>query len=598
MMDEASLVQVEGFLKDKDHVYFRSWASEWHADGWFAAPEVDAESFVYVGESTSSHDHFYKDKDRVYRARGHLWQEGSNPDPATFVFLGSSFFKDKNSVFHDACGALCIISSHPESFEIKNHFLATDQDVVYIWGSRIENSDSASFEKLDKSYYKDKNLVYYFYEEDHFKKTLDADAPSFFFVDEFFARDNKRLYYRSGGSPVTFEVDAESFERVRTASETKHHYRVYKDKSSIYILSSTYIDESPPPFGRDIIIRNVEVKTFDILSHEDSELYIKHKGRIAYLQYSVKIIPNADFDTFEPIGGEYAKDKNRIFFEGKPLEIANRESFKRISKDYYADKDRIYHPRLEEEFSSADFKPLKFPFFIHHGQLYQHDYKFEPMKDADAETFSIHDTGFAWDKNHAYCRSVNSYVYKRIEDADGATFEPLITGFGKDKNHVFFCGGREIEKTGFDAASFRILCDWTWRDNYYYSYCFRDKNGLYFGSRKKDPDSSKDLETFEVLSEDYSRDKNHVYRKGSIMGKIVPGDSEGIVVDVASFEVVSDVWSKDKNHVYNWSDPMPKIDPQTFRKTEDGYVADKNAIYNRDGKIIKVLKEAPVTPHQ
>lgn len=117
-----------------------------------------------------------------------------------------------------------------------------------------------------------------------------------------------------------------------------------------------------------------------------------------------------------------------------------------------------------------------------------------------------------------------------------------------------------------------------------------------------------DIATFEILDEFYSKDKNNVYFYGRIVKNANPltfktlgfaygkDDSEvynwGIKlvlenvdsVDVETFEVLSVHFSKDKSNAYFIDERIDNVDINTFEVLDSSYAKDKNHCY--DGTII------------
>jgi hypothetical protein len=79
------------------------------------------------------------------------------------------------------------------------------------------------------------------------------------------------------------------------------------------------------------------------------------------------------------------------------------------------------------------------------------------------------------------------------------------------------------------------------------------------------------LESFQILEdEDYAKDMNHVFVKGSILEKADPG----------SFKILSaDGYTKDKNHVFFESFEIIYADSESFKVLKRPYSKDKQHIY-------------------
>lgn len=140
------------------------------------------------------------------------------------------------------------------------------------------------------------------------------------------------------------------------------------------------------------------------------------------------------------------------------------------------------------------------------------------IKGADAKSFQIitHDGVYAKDAKHVYFLGVP------IVDADPSSFEILMYPFSQDKEHAFV-GAAPIHDV--DRASWCPLRK-GWTDDHWYrsardthpqdqesAYVTGwscDANAFYYGRKTV---NEIDVVTFEVLSDYYAKDKNHVYSR-------------------------------------------------------------------------------------
>ncbi|NDW08737.1 DKNYY domain-containing protein [Dysgonomonas sp. 520] len=146
-------------------------------------------------------------------------------------------------------------------------------------------------------------------------------------------------------------------------------------------------------------------------------------------------------------------------------------------------------------------------------------YKDQILEWADRATFQCLREPFYMDKNGVYFETSHLYKKNRIVplegDYDKATFQSVgkyTTTFFKDKNSLYqleiqIIGGgdplKKIEVPGLDIASFENL-----EHNYWYA----DKNTIYFSPWDKiRPCPDIDRASFEILSWNVAKDKNHVF---------------------------------------------------------------------------------------
>jgi len=144
-------------------------------------------------------------------------------------------------------------------------------------------------------------------------------------------------------------------------------------------------------------------------------------------------------------------------------------------------------------------------------------YKDQILEWADRETFRMMQPPFFMDKNGIYYET-NSLLSKKemkpLEgDYDKPTFRPVSASsstFFKDKNRVYkidiWSGSKAplsvVDIPEIDVATFE-------KDGN--SYWYKDKNYIYFGIFDVKLCKEIDKETFETLSLQVAKDKNHVY---------------------------------------------------------------------------------------
>lgn len=109
-------------------------------------------------------------------------------------------------------------------------------------------------------------------------------------------------------------------------------------------------------------------------------------------------------------------------------------------------------------------------------------------------------------------------------------------------------------------------------------------------------DHKLDLETFEILSPRYARDKNSVYAfftnaesfgKGSSLDPL--NDANGLTIrrldsDLGTFEVLNNEYAKDSNNVYRYG-VIFDADFSTFEILDEDFARDKNFVFYRGTKI-------------
>ena len=234
----------------------------------------------------------------------------------------------------------------------------------------------------------------------------------------------------------------------------------------------------------------------------------------------------------------------------------------------------------------------------------------------DKETFQEISAVYSKDKNGVYV--IENRGWKKLEGLDPVTFEIInISGsarqYLKDKNGVYSIDGDSdnlvLEKLPYDPQTYEVI-------NQLYS---RDKNNIYYDNKKIE---GADLPTFQRIDEYiYSKDKNNIYFRGKKISGVDKDTFEKIDkynyskdknniyyddkkiegVDKNTFEltydfgsVVNEYYSKDKNNVYYENKKLKGIDVKTFRKinrlVDNFLIEDKNGFYivEKDGNVTPI----------
>jgi len=234
----------------------------------------------------------------------------------------------------------------------------------------------------------------------------------------------------------------------------------------------------------------------------------------------------------------------------------------------------------------------------------------------DKETFQEISAVYSKDKNGVYV--IENRGWKKLEGLDPVTFEIInISGsarqYLKDKNGVYSIDGDSdnlvLEKLPYDPQTYEVINQLYSRDknNIYYDnkkiegadlptfqrideYIYsKDKNNIYFRGKKI---SGVDKETFEKIDKyNYSKDKNNIYYDDK---KIEGVDKNTFELTYDFGSVVNEYYSKDKNNVYYENKKLKGIDVKTFRKinrlVDNFLIEDKNGFYivEKDGNVTPI----------
>ena len=530
----------------------------------------------------------YKDKNSVYYVDENNGKVSlktlKGADPATFEF--GIISKDKNSVF---IGNQKLEGVSSKGFEVLDdtfNFVKDYKNVYYldrendginykvkVLDTKGKGIDIPSLEFLGDSYskyYRDKNNIYFLNDKDdkmEFEKLVGANPKTFEIVDDYFARDDKNVYFFN---KKVIGVDAKTFEEVG--------YDIIKDKNGLHIL----IDSNETEIKvKSLKADGIDLKTLKKLDNG----YFKDKNNIYYgLSGNLYKIKNADLQTFEVLTSPYsssvyfAKDKNNVYYNGKKLDGIVPNDFEQIQSYFIKDKNGIYkfeEGENEQDLkitpinAKIDFKNLKeldWKYFGDDKNIYYFDEdSFKKVDKADINSFErIDSTGFFKDKNNVY------YEGEKIEGIDMNSIEVVNGMCIKDKNSVFYEGKklRNISPTNFNIFDGGIS----------YDIILVDKNGTYKlmenenqkNKIKTIPLDSKniDLKTLERIespmdSSNYFKDKNGVYFLNGEKFVKING------ADIDTFEVtMSGKYGKDRNNVYFEGKKMEGENPKKFEEMD------------------------------
>ena len=574
----------EYYLKDKNSVYEISMNDN---DKVKVKPIKNLNIDVATFEDIFN-EGLFKDKNAVYYAEDNDGDISlkilQGADPATFEF--GIISKDKNSVF---IGNQKLEGVSSKGFEVLDdtfNFMKDYKNVYYLdresdgitYKVKVLDTkgiDIPSLELLGDSYnkyYRDKNNIYFLNDKDdkmEFEKLAGANPKTFEIVDDYFARDDKNVYFFN---KKVIGVDAKTFEKVG--------YDIVKDKNGVYFLENVSEEnENLEIKTKNLKADGIDLKTLKKLDNG----YFKDKNSIYYeLSGNLYKIKNVDLPTFEVLNSSYsssvyfAKDKNNVYYNGKKLDGIVPNDFEQIQSYFIKDKNGIY--KFEESENEQDlkitpinakidfknFKELDWKYFGDDKNIYYFDEEsFKKVDKADINSFERIDfTGFFKDKNNVY------YEGEKVEGIDMNSIEVVNGMCIKDKNSVFYEGKklRNISPTNFNIFDGGMS----------YDKILVDKNGAYKlmeNENQKDKiillDSKNiDLKTLERIdspmdSSNYFKDKNGVYFLNGEKFVKING------ADIDTFEVtMSGKYGKDRNNVYFEGKKMEGENPKKFEEID------------------------------
>ena len=562
----------EGYLKDKKNVYEISVNDN---DEVKVKPiknlNIDVATFEDIFGGLN-----YKDKNSVYYVDENNGEVSlkilKGADPATFEFGVIS--KDKNSVFINNQKLEGVSSKGFEILDNEFDFVKDYKNVYYLdresdgitYKVKVLDTkgiDITSLEFLGYSYnkyYRDKNNIYFLNDKDdkmEFEKLVGANPKTFEIIDDYFARDDKNVYFFN---KKVIGVDAKTFEKVG--------YDIVKDKNGVYFLENVSEEnENLEIKTKNLKADGIDLKTLKKLDNG----YFKDKNSIYYeLSGNLYKMKNVDLPTFEVLNSPYsssvyfAKDKNNVYYNGKKLDGIVPNDFEQIQSYFIKDKNGIY--KFEEGENEQDLKITPINAKIDFKNFKELDWKY-----------------FGDDKNIYY---FDEESFKKVDKADINSFERIdFTGFFKDKNNVYY-EGEKIE--GIDMNSIEVIN----------GMCIKDKNSVFYEGKKLRNISPDNFNIFDggISYDKILVDKNGAYKlleNENQKDKIIPLDSKNI--DLKTLERIdspmdSSNYFKDKNGVYFLNgEKFVKIngaDIDTFEVTMSGkYGKDRNNVYFEGKKM-------------
>lgn len=297
---------------------------------------------------------------------------------------------------------------------------------------------------------------------------------------------------------------------------------------------------------------------------------------------------DADVATFQPINIDFGKDKNNIFWKGRKQSV-DYDTFEIDDSYIIKDKNHVYITNRK----SFDL--------------------LEIIDGADPKTYQLLDASLKDHRRNNWFKDAHAVYYKNKKiEGDPKTFHPVNDMIAVDANFIYAIisyRGEGLEMLGVDEviqkhkiiegeihpinesyaqignavvsaftnAEFEIhTFDTikTIRKIDYWSVIVDDilinKGVLY-------PEI--DAESFEIIENDFSRDKNSIYY---CCKKIVGAE-------YSSFKIISDKYSVDRKNVYFRNAIVKGANPETFQSASEYDVWQDGQNRYKDGKAISSL---------
>ena len=408
----------------------------------------------------------------------------------------------------------------------------------------------------------------------------------------FYKYDNK-IYalIPSGGYYIVEDADVDSFSVIN--SENTYDSRVVGiDKNHVYfgnvkiedlnpknisyIGNGYYTDGKSSYFCSPLSERNDELSYVSEIFGHIVHAFFKDKKPKSYIYPYHKLNTEKKISKINNLI-YFATDGDVLYYKGKALENADANTMKQVSKhgEYFCDKNNVYYrnvpmkgidPKTFEPF--VNYTHVKDKNGIHHFYLFNDDLvveKVELSPEIDLKTLQSFENyaEYSKDKNNVY------YDFQKIEGADIKTFEPDGYSIGKDKTGVYY---KTHKINGIDVNSTEVL------ENEFY----KDKNNIYYRNKKLENFKP---ENFEVISSSLVGQNEDFYyftEDENDNTKFILLENKN--VDAETFEVLDEEYTKDKNNAYYKGKILKGVDVKTldiyYNKSDNGYkIKDKNKVY-------------------
>ena len=547
--------------KDKNNVYYKGTKME----------NVDSASVKIFGNFIG------KDKNRVFYIQGN--ENIKDADASSFEIMGDTrYFRDKNNIFvikysndfPDREGFIKLPNIDRNSFITLSEEIGKDKNGVYYIGEKINGINPNNVRVIEEirldnyilqsgnNYYLTFNSNKDLYDRKNDKieakkiNNLNIDFSTFkYFGILNYYKDKNSFYYYSDNDlkKIKSEIDVKSAEKVLELND------FVKDKNNLYYFSNGKIEK---------INLNIDVNSLVFLNNNSSSYsgYIKDRNNVYFVDNEngkVKIVKNADKNTFQIVNGNYGVDRKNVYYNGEKLDSVGVEGLKIFDDNYLKDNKNVY-----EIYTTDDEK-----------------IKIRAIKNLNIDVVSFENIlkgTFYKDKNSVYYidTAEDKQELKKLEGADADTFEPGI--FSKDKNSVYVEKQRleGVNPKGFEILDSNLNFIKDYKNIFYLD---RADDGITFIPRVQNIEGV-DVATLEFAGGYYSKyykDKNNVYFMDNRDGKIK--FKKLSYVNPKTFEIVDNTFARDDKNLYLFEYKLDGIDAKTFEKISSNIVKDKNGLY-------------------
>ena len=199
-------------------------------------------------------------------------------------------------------------------------------------------------------------------------------------------------------------------------------------------------------------------------------------------------------------------------------------------------------------------------------EIWQADEK--KVNDADFKTFVELNKIYGKDNKNVF------YGDEKLENADFKTFQAVGENIGRDKDNFYWYN----QKVKINPKDFKFYKN---KDKIVY---FRNNGKIYDLKGLNELNGIEDVDTFEVLDDEYSKDKHNIYYGGVTLSD----------VDMDTFQIIMpNYYAKDKNSVYSRHKKIKGANPKTIKVLNIAYIKDDKTVFS-DFSFSRTLKNADV----
>lgn len=278
------------------------------------------------------------------------WLDARNvkgADPASYRVLNHAWSVDDRSVFREGKRLRDVERA---SFEVLNELYARDAQRVYcVAGTTAAIADPASFKVLDDGmldgeidfagYATDARNVYFARLFKPPKIMAGADAATFVSAGRMYARDSSTLYHGGkalrGAKPDGLEVLDSYY--ARTMDRVLYYGRKLAgaDPKSLRVIADNHALDAKHVYDCGVLIEGADPATFELI-----DIYLKRDARQLFV--TNKVCAGIDMASFRHLGYDYFADDHGVYWQGRKIGKAHRDSFVADGYGSAHDEKRTY----------------------------------------------------------------------------------------------------------------------------------------------------------------------------------------------------------------------------------------------------------------